>query len=116
MVMENDQKQGQDKNPEANSTHVTGMPPKNANEMEANISAEEMEMLESLETDADGEDADRVYLDNTDADGTRLNEKSGVNSETGDDLDIPGAELDDENEEIGEEDEENNSYSQADTD
>lgn len=30
---------------------------------------------------------------------------------SGEDLDIPGAELDDENERIGEEDEENNSYS-----
>ncbi len=33
------------------------------------------------------------------------------NQETGDDLDIPGAELDDEQEMIGEEDEENNYYS-----
>ncbi len=35
----------------------------------------------------------------------------GGGSLTGDDLDIPGAELDDVNEEIGEEDEENNYYS-----
>jgi hypothetical protein len=32
-------------------------------------------------------------------------------SKTGEDLDIPGAELDDEDEKIGEEDEENNYYS-----
>jgi hypothetical protein len=33
----------------------------------------------------------------------------------GDDLDVPGAELDDEQEEIGSEDEENNFYSESDT-
>ena len=40
-----------------------------------------------------------------------MNEKSFEDDLTGDDLDIPGAELDDSNEEIGEEDEENNYYS-----
>jgi hypothetical protein len=34
----------------------------------------------------------------------------------GNDLDVPGTEMDDANEEIGEEDEENNVYSNADTD
>lgn len=33
----------------------------------------------------------------------------------GDDLDVPGAELDDDQEEIGSEDEENNFYSESDT-
>ncbi|RED18896.1 hypothetical protein BD847_4143 [Flavobacterium cutihirudinis] len=33
----------------------------------------------------------------------------------GDDLDVPGSELDDEQEEIGSEDEENNFYSESDT-
>jgi hypothetical protein len=40
-----------------------------------------------------------------------LNEKTFEDDLTGDDLDVPGAELDDSNEEIGEEDEENNYYS-----
>ena len=40
-----------------------------------------------------------------------MNEKDFEDDLTGDDLDIPGAELDDSNEEIGEEDEENNYYS-----
>ena len=40
-----------------------------------------------------------------------MNEKDFEEDMTGDDLDIPGAELDDSNEEIGEEDEENNYYS-----
>ena len=49
--------------------------------------------------------------DNTDKDGEPLNEASSSVDFTGEDLDVPGAELDDDNESIGEEDEENNSYS-----
>ena len=51
----------------------------------------------------------------TDEDGDMLNEGSSISSISGADLDIPGSELDDKNESIGEEDEENNGYSQADT-
>jgi hypothetical protein len=40
-----------------------------------------------------------------------LNEKDYTNTMTGDDLDVPGADLDDDMEDIGEEDEENNYYS-----
>ena len=40
-----------------------------------------------------------------------INEDNTENVLTGEDLDIPGAELDDDYEEIGEEDEENNYYS-----
>ena len=40
-----------------------------------------------------------------------MNEKDFEDDLSGGDLDIPGAELDDSNEEIGEEDEENNYYS-----
>ena len=54
------------------------------------------------------------YLDNIDSDGDSLNEFSGAEDNSGADLDIPGAEDDDEDENIGEEDEENNGYSQAD--
>ena len=39
------------------------------------------------------------------------NEKGFLDDETGEDLDIPGAELDDDEEKIGSEDEENNYYS-----
>jgi hypothetical protein len=42
---------------------------------------------------------------------TQLNEKGFEDDQSGDDLDIPGAELDDDQEEIGSEDEENNYYS-----
>jgi hypothetical protein len=40
-----------------------------------------------------------------------MNEKSFEDDLTGDDLDIPGGELDDQEEDIGNEDEENNYYS-----
>ena len=40
-----------------------------------------------------------------------MNEKDFTQDESGNDLDVPGAELNDENEKIGEEDEENNYYS-----
>ena len=54
-------------------------------------------------------------MDNTDSEGAPLNEKGfGLVMRTGDDLDVPGAEEDDELEEIGEEDEENNEYSLGD--
>lgn len=39
------------------------------------------------------------------------NEKDFRREKTGDDLDVPGAELDDQQEEVGSEDEENNYYS-----
>jgi len=41
----------------------------------------------------------------------KLNEKNFKDDVTGGDLDVPGAELDDEQENIGSEDEENNMYS-----
>lgn len=43
------------------------------------------------------------------------NENSFDNEKLGKDLDVPGSELDDKQENIGSEDEENNYYSQADT-
>lgn len=45
----------------------------------------------------------------------KMNEKTFKEVKTGVDLDVPGAELDDQQEKIGSEDEENNYYSQADT-
>lgn len=45
----------------------------------------------------------------------KMNEKTFEDVKTGVDLDVPGAELDDIQENIGSEDEENNYYSQADT-
>jgi len=58
-------------------------------------------------TDADVTEEDLVALGEKDADFGRRDELAV----TGDDLDVPGSEEDDSNEEIGEEDEENNYYS-----
>lgn len=75
---------------------------------ESDVTPIEKELLqqtsESTGSDED-QDARNAKVDNTDEDGEPLNE---------DDLDIPGSEDDDENEEIGEEDEENNEYSLGD--
>jgi hypothetical protein len=78
---------------------------------DTNVSREEKDLLQrSSESMAgsDDENARRAVLDNTDEDGTPLNEAADL---SGSDLDVPGSEEDDANEEIGEEDEENNSFS-----
>ena len=77
----------------------------------ADVSNTERELLqrssESIAT-KDDEQLNMADLDNTDEEGTMLNENS---DRSGSDLDVPGSEEDDANEEIGEGDEENNSYS-----
>lgn len=60
------------------------------------------------------------YIDPENISGERIinqdNHEWKQNSDKlGDDLDVPGSELDDEQEEIGSEDEENNFYSESDT-
>ena len=62
---------------------------------------------ESMSTE-DNRQLTSATLDNTDEDGTPLNENVNL---SGTDLDVPGSEADDANEKIGEEDEENNAYS-----
>lgn len=62
---------------------------------------------ESMAT-LDDEQLNSGDLDKTDDEGEMLNERS---DRSGKDLDVPGSEDDNANEEIGEEDEENNSYS-----
>ena len=82
---------------------------------ESDVSDEEKLDLQRTADDVDtydNEDAFNAELDDTDFDGEKLNENIDL---TGDDLDVPGAEEDDDNEEIGEEDEENNEYSLGDT-
>ncbi|HQW92068.1 MAG TPA: hypothetical protein PKY28_03175 [Ferruginibacter sp.] len=84
--------------------------------MDAEISAAERLLLdESLDNSVsvDNNNLRRSALDSVDADGDPVNENSF--NLTGEDLDIPGSELDDEAEETGAEDEENNGYSRADT-
>lgn len=58
-------------------------------------------------------DVNEMALDETDDDGEQLNEKSIRQDRSGNDLDTPGADLDDDDENIGEEDEQNNLYSQS---
>lgn len=60
-------------------------------------------------TEADVDDDDLAVLNSTDAEIGRPQNVSNEDLDTG--LDVPGSELDDENEELGEEDEENNYYS-----
>ncbi|HSN09849.1 MAG TPA: hypothetical protein VLS85_12495 [Hanamia sp.] len=59
----------------------------------------------------DDENLREAALDNRDDDGEVLNEESFQDNISASDLDIPGDELDDTEENIGEEDEENNDYS-----
>lgn len=78
------------------------------------VTKTEKEMLQrSSESMASKEDEQwrEAKLDKVDDEGTPLNEKSNY---SGSDLDVPGSEQDDANEKIGEEDEENNSYSLSD--
>ncbi|HJS53882.1 MAG TPA: hypothetical protein VJ765_05040 [Chitinophagaceae bacterium] len=78
---------------------------------ETNVSSTERDLLqrstESMST-ADDEQLNYAGVDNTDEENEQLNEKS---DRSGKELDVPGSEDDDLNEKIGEEDEENNSYS-----
>lgn len=61
--------------------------------------------------DMDDPDEEETLLDATDDDGDPLNEPMPAYTQKGADLDVPGSETDDGNENIGEEDEENNYYS-----
>lgn len=78
---------------------------------DADVSEQEKEILRRADEDmpnSDDTNLRRSSLDNKDNEGEPLNVEDNV---SGDDLDVPGAELDDENEALGEEDEENNPYS-----
>jgi len=78
-----------------------------------NVSETEKELLQRSSESMSGEDDEswrNIKPDNTDADGDKLNEQ---NDSSGDDPDVPGAELDDEDEKNGREDEENNTYSRG---
>jgi len=61
------------------------------------------------EADLDPEDPTKNKTRNEDAD--TPNEKDFAENQSGDDLDVPGSELDDQQESVGSEDEENNYYS-----
>ena len=83
------------------------------NNPNSNVSKTEKEDLRKAANDMPGDDENlrEAALDNTDDDGTPLNEGSFKKNISATDLDVPGAKLDDADEAIGEEDEENNDYS-----
>ena len=83
------------------------------NSPDSNVSDEERETLRRTSDDMPGDDENlrEAALDNRDDDGEVLNEESFQDNISASDLDIPGDELDDAEENIGEEDEENNDYS-----
>ncbi|WP_445452904.1 hypothetical protein [Flavobacterium sp. 25HG05S-40] len=70
--------------------------------------SEDIYNQEKKETEIDPEDISKVK---TNIDYGQYNEKTFNQDKSGADLDIPGSELDDAQEEIGSEDEENNGYS-----
>ena len=80
---------------------------------ESNVSSKEKKDLFTAANDMPGDDQNlrKAALDETDDDGAPLNEAGFNKNISPDDLDIPGADLDDADEAIGEEDEENNDYS-----
>ena len=83
------------------------------NDDDLNVTDAERDLLNRTDRPSTDEQADRekMKLDDTDGEDP-LNEEANP-SDMGEDLDVPGAELDDEDEDIGEEDEENNAYSQS---
>ena len=92
---------------ETNKPNASGDGTKKSTEQlvqEARVSREDLEAL--------GPTDDNLREDGGD-DEQLLERKESVDF-SGDDLDVPGSELDDEQERIGSEDEENNSYSNAD--
>jgi hypothetical protein len=68
------------------------------------------------EKDINPEDISELKAQNAIDIADHNNEKNFKDDETGDDLDVPGSELDDEAESVGSEDEENNYYSLGDDD
>jgi len=81
---------------------------------DSEVTREERELLRKSDRPESDEskDLEKLILDKT-GNESRVNEK-GNPLDMGADLDIPGAELDDEDEAIGGEDEENNNYSRPD--
>lgn len=81
---------------------------------EADVLEEERNLLQKADEDMPGEEDSLLRdatLDNQDEQGDMLNEGSSGTSISGADLDITGSDEDDPNEAMGEEDEENNTYS-----
>ncbi|HEX7692116.1 MAG TPA: hypothetical protein VF408_06990 [Sediminibacterium sp.] len=104
-------KEFQDTTPSSDDEEGKNVFDDDALDEETDVTDEEKELLrrsaESMSSE-DDEARRQVLPDNTDNDGDPLNESVNM---SGSDLDVPGSDEDDTDEEIGEEDEENNSYS-----
>ena len=83
----------------------------------SDLSVEEKRDLQRADEDMptkDEENLRKADMDNEDDEGVPLNEEGFGEDVSGNDLDIPGADADDAEEEAGSEDEENNLYSASD--
>jgi hypothetical protein len=81
---------------------------------QADLTNTERAILENTDNSIASDDENRLQrasLDSTDFEGEPLNESSFGKERSGTDLDVPGSEADDASENVGAEDEENNSYS-----
>lgn len=81
---------------------------------DADVTTADKKALEQADEDMPGGDDEGLReagLDEEDAAGEPLNEGSLTTDVSGSDLDVPGADADDADEAVGEEDEENNDYS-----
>lgn len=82
---------------------------------DSNVTNTERQLLDRSANETPGDegasDLRRARLDSVDEDGDPLNERGFGFDKTGEDLDVPGAEDDDQFENSGAEDEENNAYS-----
>lgn len=98
---------------EAGESMLSDGPDQQAASQESDVGEEEKRLLATAATDSPGDDQSLrdAALDSTDEDGTPLNEDSFDKNISPSDLDVPGAGLDDDEEQLGEEDEENNEYS-----
>lgn len=83
----------------------------NAENTNSSISTLEKQLLDTAGEDDEERRLHGAELDNRDDDGELLNENSSDDIASGSELDVPGSEEDDYDEALGEEDEENNSYS-----
>jgi len=88
----------------------------NLNGYPASAAGEDIYDKYQEEKDINPEDISELKAQNASNTADPNNEKNFKDDETGDDLDVPGSELDDEAESVGSEDEENNYYSLGDDD
>ncbi len=102
---------GKEQIPEEKDSILDGAAIAPISDNDTDVTAEDLDILNAAENGSTEDDASLIEsgLDDVDDDGEPLNESTSDLS--GSDLDVPGSEDDDSDEILGEEDEENNSYS-----